>query len=40
MTGQIFAVNVRMLGLARAMGFTIEDAPHEPAIKHVRLTMR
>jgi acetyltransferase len=40
MTGQIFAANVRMLGLARAMGFTVEDAPHEPAIKHVRLTMR
>jgi acetyltransferase len=40
MTGQIFAANVRMLSLARAMGFIVEDAPNEPAIKHVRLTMR
>jgi len=40
MTGQILSANVRMLSLARAMGFTIEDAPNEPAIKHVCLTMR
>jgi acetyltransferase len=40
MTGQILAANVRMLAMAKALGFTFDDSIEDPGIKHVRLIMR
>jgi acetyltransferase len=40
MTGQILAANKRMLALARVLGFSIEDAPDDFAMKNVRLEIR
>jgi acetyltransferase len=40
MTGQILATNVRMLGLAKALGFVIEDSTEDRSVKHVRLALR
>jgi acetyltransferase len=40
MTGQILAANKRMLALARALGFSVEDAPDDFAMNNVRLEIR
>lgn len=40
MTGQILAANVRMLGLAKALGFTVEDVAEDRSIKYVRRDLR
>jgi acetyltransferase len=41
MLGQILAANVRMLGLARALGFVIDEGDIEDrSVKHVRLVLK
>jgi len=40
MTGQILAVNPRMLSLAKALGFVVDDNAEDPSVKHVRLALR
>lgn len=39
MTGEILAINVGMLDMARRLGFTIADVPGSPAVKHVTLNL-
>ncbi len=40
MMGQILAANTRMLAMAKALGFTIDDSEEDPGVKHVLLRMR
>ena len=40
MTGQILAANQRMLGLAKALGFVVEDNPEDRTVRHVRLALK
>jgi acetyltransferase len=40
MTGQILSANVRMLGLAKALGFLIQEDPDDRSVKHVRLALK
>jgi acetyltransferase len=40
MIGQILAVNVRMLDLAKALGFVVEDNVEDRSVKHVRLVLK
>jgi acetyltransferase len=41
MLGQILAANVRMLGLAKALGFVIDEGDIEDrSVKHVRLVLK
>jgi acetyltransferase len=40
MTGQILAANTRMLAMAKALGFTIDDSEEDPGVKHVILRLR
>jgi acetyltransferase len=40
MTGQILAANTRMLAMARALGFTIDDSEEDPGVKHVLLRLK
>ena len=39
MTGQILSANVRMLGMAKALGFVIDDTVEDRAVKHVQLAL-
>jgi hypothetical protein len=38
--GQILAANARMLAMARALGFVIDDSEEDPGVKHVLLRLR
>ena len=40
MIGQILAANQRMLGLAKALGFVVEDNPEDRSVRHVRLALK
>jgi acetyltransferase len=41
MMGQILAANVRMLGLAKTLGFVIDEGdPEDRSVKHVRLALK
>jgi acetyltransferase len=40
MMGQILAANTRMLAMARALGFTIDDSEEDPGVKHVLLRLK
>jgi acetyltransferase len=40
MMGQILAANARMLAMARALGFVIDDSEEDPGVKHVLLRLR
>jgi acetyltransferase len=40
MVGQILAVNGRMLAMAKALGFTIDDSVEDVGVKHVQLVLK
>ncbi|MGZ8228544.1 MAG: bifunctional acetate--CoA ligase family protein/GNAT family N-acetyltransferase [Burkholderiales bacterium] len=40
MVGQILAVNGRMLSMAKALGFTIDDSVEDVGVKHVQLVLK
>ena len=39
MVGQVLAANTQMLGLAAALGFVIDNTPHDLSVKEVRLAL-
>jgi acetyltransferase len=39
MTGFVLSHNTRMLGMARALGFVLEDSADDPGVSHVRLAL-